>query len=239
MESAMRENKIFAMAAVFMICLAFAGCKKEKQADAQGAVEKTDPLSMETELDILALEGRIESGKNSSVYDWVTPFENATGCKVKAVLVDGNELFASHLENGKFDLVIAADQFLPIDQFQPIDFSRLRSFNNLDRRFLENAPVKNRIALPLHWKLVPPVAPSTEFVEEVESTHLSKKAANVNCAYAWMEWTLSPKVQADIAAALDTIPAVPAACIGNELLGDEACQARMSPSPTLPATSVP
>lgn len=186
---------------------------------------------MESELDILALEGRIESGRGSAAFDWVTPFEAATGCKVKAVLLDGNDSFASSLAENRFDLVIAADSFLSPGIFQKIDFPRIRSFKNLDARFSSNASVQNRLALPLHWKLLKPVPPSTESIVEIESTHLLGNARHPNCAYAWMEWTLSPKVQADIAAALDTIPVIPAACAGNELLGDDACKLRASETP--------
>jgi len=183
---------------------------------------------MESELDILALEGRVESGKGSTAFDWVTPFETATGCKVKAVLLDGNDSLASSLSGNKFDLVIAADSFLSPGIFQKIDFSRIRAFKNLDTRFSANTTVQNRLALPLHWKLLKPVPPATESIIEIESTHLLANARHPNCAYAWMEWTLSPKVQADIAAALDTIPVIPAACVGNELLGDDACKQRMA-----------
>jgi len=232
----MPENKILKLLIVFFACLAIVACKKAAQANASGVSEVADPLAMEPELNILALDGRIESGKNSASLDWVTPFETATGCKVKAVLLDNNELFASNLEGKKFDLVIAADAFLPPDQFQKIDFSRLRSFDKIDKRFLSNPSVQNKLALPLHWKVIKPVPPSTELITEVESIHLFAKAENTNCAYAWMEWSISPRVQADIAAALDTIPVVPAACIGSDSLGDEACKTRM-PETTVQTTT--
>jgi putative spermidine/putrescine transport system substrate-binding protein len=38
-----------------------------------------------------------------------------------------------------------------------------------------------------------------------------------------MEWSLSPKVQGDVAAWFGSVPAVPAACQGNALLGDAGC----------------
>ena len=194
-------------------------------------IQSLTPLAMEAELNILAMDGRIESGKNSTTFDWVTPFEAATGCKVKATLFDNNALLASKIDGNKYDLVIAADSSLPVNSLQTIDFSRLRSFKYLDKRFLESPAVQNKTALPLHWKLIRPVPPSTELITEVESIQLLAKAKNINCAYAWMEWTLSPKVQADIAAALDTIPVIPAACVGNELLGDDACKQRMAEIP--------
>jgi spermidine/putrescine-binding protein len=227
----MTKNRVVQTVIGCLLIAALSACKKDKQNGIATVDERVDPLAMETELHILALEGRIESAKNSIAFDWVTPFETATGCKVKASLLDSNELLAAKMGSGKYDLVIAADSYLPLNSFQTIDFSRLRSFKNLDRRFLENPAVQTKIALPLHWKLIKPALPTPEMITEVESTHLLANAKNINCAYAWMEWTLSPKVQADIAAALDTIPVIPAACIGNELLGDDACEQRLAETP--------
>ena len=39
----------------------------------------------------------------------------------------------------------------------------------------------------------------------------------------WLEHSLSPKVQGDLAAWFGSVPSVPAACKGNELLTDEGC----------------
>ena len=227
----MTANKIIQVIIACVACAALFACKKDKPVDSSSSNVIIDPLAMESELNILAMDGRIESGNNSAAFDWVTPFEAATGCKVKATLLDSNELFANKIDSNKYDLVIAADSSLPVDLLQTIDFSRLRSFKELDKRFSENPSVQKKTALPLHWKQINPVPPSTELITEVESIKLLAKAQNINCAYAWMEWSLSPKVQADIAAALDTIPAVPAACSGNELLGDDACEQRMAEIP--------
>jgi putative spermidine/putrescine transport system substrate-binding protein len=56
-----------------------------------------------------------------------------------------------------------------------------------------------------------------------DTTLLATDAKHPNCAYAWMEWSLSPKVQGDVAAWFGSVPAVPAACTGNALLGDAGC----------------
>jgi putative spermidine/putrescine transport system substrate-binding protein len=57
-----------------------------------------------------------------------------------------------------------------------------------------------------------------------DTTMLAADAANPNCAYMWMEHSLSPKVQGDLAAWFGSVPAVPAACKGNALLTDEGCK---------------
>jgi putative spermidine/putrescine transport system substrate-binding protein len=56
-----------------------------------------------------------------------------------------------------------------------------------------------------------------------DTTMLGSRAENIDCAYAWMEHSLNPKVQGDIAAWFGSVPVVPAACTGNELLTDEGC----------------
>ena len=56
-----------------------------------------------------------------------------------------------------------------------------------------------------------------------DTTMLATDAKHPNCAYKWMEWSLSPKVQGDVAAWFGSVPAVPAACTGNALLGDTGC----------------
>lgn len=56
-----------------------------------------------------------------------------------------------------------------------------------------------------------------------DTTMLHADSEHPNCAYMWMEHSLSPKVQGDAAAWFGAVPSVPAACKGNELLGDEGC----------------
>ncbi|MFO7544159.1 MAG: ABC transporter substrate-binding protein [Trueperaceae bacterium] len=56
-----------------------------------------------------------------------------------------------------------------------------------------------------------------------DTTMMHVDSKNPNCAYAWLEHSLDPKVQGDLAAWFGSVPSVPAACSGNELLGDEGC----------------
>jgi putative spermidine/putrescine transport system substrate-binding protein len=57
-----------------------------------------------------------------------------------------------------------------------------------------------------------------------DTTMLHADSAHPNCAYMWMEHSLSPKVQGDVSAWFGTVPSVPAACKGNALLTDEGCK---------------
>jgi putative spermidine/putrescine transport system substrate-binding protein len=56
-----------------------------------------------------------------------------------------------------------------------------------------------------------------------DSTMLHAEAKNPNCAYLWLEHSLNPKLQGDLSAWFGSVPAVPAACKGNKLLGDDGC----------------
>ncbi len=56
-----------------------------------------------------------------------------------------------------------------------------------------------------------------------DTTMLHADAAHPNCAYMWMEHSLNPTVQGDVAAWFGSVPTVPAACEGNALLGEEGC----------------
>jgi putative spermidine/putrescine transport system substrate-binding protein len=56
-----------------------------------------------------------------------------------------------------------------------------------------------------------------------DTTMMHVDAKHPNCAYKWMEWSLNPKLQGDLAAWFGSVPAVPAACKGNALLTDTGC----------------
>jgi putative spermidine/putrescine transport system substrate-binding protein len=57
-----------------------------------------------------------------------------------------------------------------------------------------------------------------------DTTMLHAQAKHPNCAYKWLNWSLTPKVQGDVAAWFGSVPVVPAACTGNALLGPEGCK---------------
>jgi len=56
-----------------------------------------------------------------------------------------------------------------------------------------------------------------------DTTMMHAEAPNPNCAYLWLEHSLSPQVQGDLAAWFGAVPSVPAACEDNELLGPDGC----------------
>lgn len=57
-----------------------------------------------------------------------------------------------------------------------------------------------------------------------DTTMMHVNAKHPNCAYKWMEWSLNPKVQGDVAAWFGSVPVVPKACSSSDLLGTEGCK---------------
>lgn len=79
-------------------------------------------------------------------------------------------------------------------------------------------------ALLLENQPIASVIPAEGATGWADTTMLHAKAAHPNCAYAWMEWSIQPKVQGDVAAWFGSLPVVPAACAASELLGAEGCK---------------
>ena len=57
-----------------------------------------------------------------------------------------------------------------------------------------------------------------------DTTMMHANAPHPNCAYMWLEHSLNPKLQGDLAAWFGSVPANLEACKGNALLGDQGCE---------------
>jgi putative spermidine/putrescine transport system substrate-binding protein len=56
-----------------------------------------------------------------------------------------------------------------------------------------------------------------------DTTMMHVDAPHPNCAYKWLEHSVNPKLQGDLAAWFGSVPVALAACKGNELLTDQGC----------------
>jgi len=56
-----------------------------------------------------------------------------------------------------------------------------------------------------------------------DTTMMHVDAPHPNCAYKWLEHSINPKLQGDLAAWFGSVPVRLDACKGNALLGDEGC----------------
>jgi len=311
---------------------------------------------LEGQLNILAWPGYIERGQSDPNYDWVTPFEKATGCKVNVKVFASSDEAVALMNQGGYDLVTASgDATLRLiygNKVQPVNYKLVPSTAKLDKR-LRNGPwyVVNGVPYgvpyqwgpnvlayntkvfptpPTSWKVVfeetmlpdgksnkgrvqayyGPIyvadaalylmktrpdlgikdpyelnekqyqavlgllrqqrkivqrywsdanqqvqdfinegvvaAPSWPFQVNTlragnhpvsstipkegatgwaDTTMMHVDAKNPNCAYKWLEWSLNPKVQGDIAAWFGSNPVVPEGCTASALLGKEGCAA--------------
>nr|VUD31924.1 ABC transporter [Raoultella sp. NCTC 9187] len=57
-----------------------------------------------------------------------------------------------------------------------------------------------------------------------DTTMLHSDAKHPVCAYKWMNWSLTPKVQGDVAAWFGSLPVVPQGCKASALLGEKGCE---------------
>ena len=66
--------------------------------------------------------------------------------------------------------------------------------------------------------------PSEGVTGWADTTMMHAQAKHPNCAYKWLSWSLTPKVQGDVASWFGSLPTVPAACANNALLGADGCK---------------
>ncbi|MBR1190587.1 ABC transporter substrate-binding protein [Bradyrhizobium sp. AUGA SZCCT0160] len=97
----------------------------------------------EGQLTIVAWPGYIERGETDKKFDWVTKFEQASGCKVNVKTANTSDEMVALMNEGGFDLVTASgDASLRLvagKRVQPINISLIKSWGTIDER-LKKAP---------------------------------------------------------------------------------------------------
>jgi len=105
------------------------------------AMDKIGPG--EGRVDIVAWPGYIERGETDPAYDWVTAFEQSTGCSVNVKTAATSDEMVSLMAKGGYDLVTASgDASLRLiygKRVQPIDTALIQGWDSIDPR-LQNAP---------------------------------------------------------------------------------------------------
>jgi putative spermidine/putrescine transport system substrate-binding protein len=306
-------------------------------------------------VDIIAWPGYIERGETDKKFDWVTSFEQKTGCKVRVKTAGTSDEMVALMNEGGFDLVTASGdasvRLISGKRVQPINTSLVPSWKTVDER-LQKAPwhtVNNvQYGVPYQWgsnvlmyntnvfkeppkswkvvfeemtlpdgksnkgrvqafdgpiyiadaalylmthqpqlgikdpyelneaqykaalellrkqrgvvqrywhdamvqiddftnegvvassswpfqvnllrgqkKPVASVIPDEGATGWADTTMMHVDAPHPNCAYMWLEHSISPKVQGDLAAWFGSVPSVLTACKSNELLGEKGCE---------------
>ena len=97
----------------------------------------------EGQVNIVAWAGYIERGETDKKFDWVTKFEEATGCKVNVKTANTSDEMVALMNEGGFDLVTASgDASLRLvagKRVQPINTDLIKSWSTVDDR-LKSAP---------------------------------------------------------------------------------------------------
>jgi len=94
-------------------------------------------------LNIVAWPGYIERGETDPKFDWVSEFEDATGCTVSVKTANTSDEMVALMNEGGFDLVTASgDASLRLvagERVQPINIDLIPSWSRIDDR-LKDAP---------------------------------------------------------------------------------------------------
>lgn len=97
----------------------------------------------EGKLNIVAWPGYIERGETDKAYDWVSKFEEKTGCKVNVKTANTSDEMVALMNEGGFDLVTASGdaslRLIAGERVQPINPKLIPSWSTLDKR-LQDAP---------------------------------------------------------------------------------------------------
>jgi putative spermidine/putrescine transport system substrate-binding protein len=92
-------------AALFAVLLVAAACGGDGEEEGAGGGGSTSDLPQEIgetegELSLIAWSGYVESGENDPHYDWVTPFQDKTGCKVSVKYGDTSDEMVTLMRQG-------------------------------------------------------------------------------------------------------------------------------------------
>ena len=94
-------------------------------------------------LSIVAWAGYIERGETDANFDWVTKFEDATGCMVSVKTANTSDDMVALMNEGGFDLVTASGdaslRMIAGKRVQPINIDLIPSWDTVDER-LKEAP---------------------------------------------------------------------------------------------------
>ncbi len=97
----------------------------------------------EGQVNIVAWPGYIERGETDPKFNWVTKFEEATGCMVKVKTANTSDEMVALMNEGGFDLVTASGdaslRLIAGKRVQPVNTALVPSWGDVDDR-LKNAP---------------------------------------------------------------------------------------------------
>lgn len=95
----------------------------------------------EGQVTIVAWPGYIERGETSEDFDWVTSFEEATGCMVGVQTANTSDEMVALMNEGGFDLVTASGdaslRLIAGNRVQPVNTDLIPSWSEVDERLMQ------------------------------------------------------------------------------------------------------
>ena len=89
----------------------------------------------EGEVNFVAWAGYAESGANDPAVDWVTPFEDITGCSVSVTDGASSDDMVAQMQTGEYDGVSASgdatERLIAGDEVGPLDVSQITSYESI------------------------------------------------------------------------------------------------------------
>lgn len=139
----MMSKHLKVLFALFMVLSLLLSACGGTSSSGQTAGLKTEIGPGEGELSIVAWAGYIERGETDPNFDWVTKFEQETGCKVTVKVAATSDEMVALMNEGGFDLVTASgdasNRLIAAKRVQPINIALIPSYSKIDPR-LQNAP---------------------------------------------------------------------------------------------------
>ena len=135
------------------LALIAAGCGGDEGGDGDGTAVPTDPDEPrvtevgdgEGEVSIISWAGYIERGDTDPAYDWVTQFEEDTGCAVTNKTANTSDEMVALMQEGggQYDLVTASGdaslRLVESGTVQPVNLDLIESYDIVDPN-LQDAP---------------------------------------------------------------------------------------------------
>lgn len=109
----MRNARLFSQIAVASaVAIILAGCSSNTPSETKSTLPKIDAMKKlgagEGQVNIVAWGGYVESGANDPKVDWVTDFQNSTGCKVNVKVGATSDDMVALMKTGQYDVVSAS-----------------------------------------------------------------------------------------------------------------------------------
>lgn len=133
--------------AALMLVAAACGSDSDSDSGDSGSSDTTLPAEVgegEGALNIVAWPGYIEDGSNDEAYDWVSDFEDETGCQVEVKTAGTSDEMVQLMSNSdEYDLVTASGdaslRLIAGESVQPVNTDLVPNYANVDPR-LQDAP---------------------------------------------------------------------------------------------------